>query len=139
MTKDKTRSDAKKKRRNKRWKVGKKYTSRMAMYNDGIHRQSVAGISHGCGKKPAVSVVMGSGGYHDKKDGDMILYEGQGTIPQKMTRYNKSLELSMDRLVPVRVIRRYSKGYKYIGKYIVHGYSQMGCDKPYIFRLVKKK
>jgi putative restriction endonuclease len=118
--------------------VGTLYPDRQGLSRAGIHRPTQAGIS-GSGEEGADSIVL-SGGYEDDEDfGDVIVYTGHGgqdqvtrkqVADQELTRQNLALAVSMQRGLPVRVIRgstHQSKfappsGYRYDGLYTVESY-----------------
>ncbi|KAJ7931415.1 PUA-like domain-containing protein [Mycena leptocephala] len=122
--------------------VGSTFATRHALWKAGVHGMSQAGI-HGSNKRPAYSIVM-SGRYKDDFDeGERFVYSGEGgtgdnkngkrnflgdqCADQSWTRGNKSLQLSYESKVPVRVVRghtlgsRYApvEGYRYDGLYQV--------------------
>lgn len=128
--------------------VGTIWKTRMACCHDGVHRQTVAGISYrtevGC-----YSLAL-SGGYPDDVDhGESFTYTGSGgrdlkgtaacpknlrtaeqTFDQTLERGNLALVKSFETQKPIRVIRGYKldspfapeEGYRYDGCYKVVKY-----------------
>ena len=117
---------------------GSTFESRGELREAGVHRPPQAGIC-GSEREGAESIVL-SGGYEDDRDwGDEILYTGQGgrdaatgqqTHDQQLNRGNLALVTSMNRGMPVRVIRGAhpevydapASGYRYDGLYHVAQY-----------------
>lgn len=117
---------------------GTLFESRAELSESGVHRPPQAGI---CGRadEGAESIVL-SGGYEDDRDlGDEIIYTGAGgrdassgqqTADQQLNRSNQALVTSMQRGLPVRVIRGAhpevheapTSGYRYDGLYRVESY-----------------
>ena len=120
--------------------IGMVFENRRAVYNAGLHRYLMNGIS-GSSKEAADAIVL-SGGYEDDQDyDDLIIYTGEGgndpktkkqVADQPMTGGNLALVKSLMNGIPVRVIRgahhksRFSpaQGYCYAGLYAIDAYWQ---------------
>lgn len=120
------------------------FEGRKEMMPTSFHRNWGSGID-GNGKEGTSAIVL-SGGYEDDKDlGDEIIYTGAGgndsATNQQVadqswkTSGNAGLLVSMDRGLPVRVIRGYqhksnfspSSGYTYAGLYsVVDAWEEVG-------------
>jgi putative restriction endonuclease len=117
---------------------GKMFSSRQELSGAGVHRPTQAGIS-GSQYEGADSIVL-SGGYEDDEDhGDAIIYTGHGGrdettgqqyADQELTRQNKALAISMQKGLPVRVVRGANHsspvspqyGYRYDGLFWIQEY-----------------
>jgi putative restriction endonuclease len=108
--------------------VGTLFPSRKALYDAGLHRHLMAGIS-GDEEEGADAIVI-SGGYEDDQDkrSDEILYTGQGgrdektgrqVADQELTRGNLALMVNRTQGLPVRVFRKTARGYQYAGLFSV--------------------
>ena len=136
---------------------GTYFKSRVEMSRAGVHRPLQAGIS-GSAYEGADSIVL-SGGYEDDRDnGFEIIYTGHGgrdpetgeqVADQELTRGNMALVYSMNKMLPVRVVRGASHassfspkaGYRYDGLYLVENYWQekgKSGHKVWRYRLVKE-
>lgn len=140
-------------------RVGAIFDTRAALHAAGVHREMQAGI---CGRAAtgAESIVL-AGGYTDDTDrGDEIVYAGAGgrdaenkrqTADQsfaanaRTARWNRSLVVSCEAGLPVRVVRGHqtrlgpSAGYRYDGLWRVTDYWMApGWDGPRVclFHLV---
>lgn len=118
--------------------VGDIFNTRIDLSIAKVHRPIQAGIS-GSEKEGSDSIVI-SGGYEDDEDlDDVIIYTGHGgrsneskiqVADQTLTRGNKSLAVSCEKQLPIRVIRGANKhssfapkiGYRYDGLYYVTDY-----------------
>jgi putative restriction endonuclease len=109
--------------------VGSVFPSRRALRDAGIHRPLQAGIDFASGQA-AASVVL-SGVYPDDDQGDVVIYTGQGGLDpgtsravadQKPILGNAGLIRSRNFGVPVRVIRKVGRSFRYDGVYVVDNY-----------------
>ena len=129
--------------------VGQIFAGRKELAESGIHKRTVHGI-WGREKEGCCSIVL-SGGYEDDIDElDYIYYTGSGGQDrqrgiqiknQEFTRDNKSLVVSCEYNLPVRVTRGYQikygpeEGYRYDGLYYVKSYERiLGKNNFYICR-----
>lgn len=138
--------------------VGSSFATRGELSKAGVHGPTQAGIS-GSAYEGSDSIVL-SGGYEDDEDhGDVIIYTGHGgqdpntrkqIADQELTRQNLALAVSMQRGLPVRVIRGANhesqispaSGYRYDGLYSVESYWHEKGSSGFVvwrFRLVKQK
>jgi hypothetical protein len=129
--------------------LGQWWPTQLCTVRDGAHGAAQGGI-FGEREKGAYSIVLSGGsGYHDKDDGDVIVYsgtEGKNCTPTENTLHLvKSSELGN----PVRVIRsaqqnksivyRPEVGLRYDGLYVVKGYSITDHEKQiHKFTLVRE-
>jgi putative restriction endonuclease len=106
--------------------VGAMVRDRAALRAAGLHRPLQAGIDYGSGT-PASSVVL-SGVYPDDDQGDVVIYTGQGGLEpgtsraiadQPLSRGNVALFKNRNLGIPVRVIRKTDRGFRYDGLYSV--------------------
>jgi len=115
--------------------IGSTFKSRVELSRAKVHRPTQAGIA-GSQYIGADSIVL-SGGYEDDVDyGYIIIYTGHGgqnpntreqIADQVLKRWNLALALSMQKRLPIRVIRGYGlnspfapdDGYRYDGLYDV--------------------
>ena len=107
---------------------GRWWPLQIAAMRDGAHGEIEAGI-HGKPEKGAFSVVLSSGGYADKDDGETIRYCGTSGSFGKPTVGTNYLKLACSLGNPVRVLRssalpasnrfRPSRGLRYDGLYDV--------------------
>jgi putative restriction endonuclease len=106
--------------------LGALFRDRAALRAAGVHRPLQAGIDYGSGT-PASSVVL-SGVYPDDDQGDVIIYTGQGGLEpgtsraiadQPLSRGNVALFKNRNLGIPVRVIRKTGRGFRYDGLYSV--------------------
>ena len=109
--------------------VGSQFPSRRALREAGIHRPLQAGIDFASGQA-AASVVL-SGIYPDDDQGDVVIYTGQGGLDpgtsravadQKPILGNAGLIRSRNFGVPVRLIRKVGRRFRYDGLYVVDNY-----------------
>ncbi len=103
-----------------------RYRDRAALREAGVHRPLQAGIDYGSGTA-AASVVL-SGVYPDDDQGDVVIYTGQGGLEpgtsraiadQPLSRGNVALFKNRNLGIPVRVIRKTERGFRYDGLYSV--------------------
>jgi putative restriction endonuclease len=106
--------------------LGAMFRDRAALRAAGLHRPLQAGIDYGSGT-PASSVVL-SGVYPDDDQGDVVIYTGQGGLEpgtsraiadQPLSRGNVALFKNRNLGIPVRVIRKTARGFRYDGLYSV--------------------
>lgn len=109
--------------------AGATFRDRRQLRTAGLHRPLQAGIDFAPGQ-PAASVVL-SGVYPDEDEGDFILYTGQGGLlpgtsrvvaDQKPILGNAALIRNRNTGIPVRVIRRFNRGFRYDGLFTVDRY-----------------
>lgn len=129
--------------------VGQIFKGRKELAESGIHKRTMHGI-WGREKEGCCSIVI-SGGYEDDIDElDYIYYTGSGgqdrpggtqIKDQEFTRDNKSLVISCEYGLPVRVTRGFQvnygpkEGYRYDGLYYVKSYERVkGKNNFYICR-----
>ncbi|KAL5120457.1 hypothetical protein ACEQ8H_001747 [Pleosporales sp. CAS-2024a] len=109
--------------------VGQCWPTQLCTVRDGAHGSSQGGI-FGEKDKGAYSVVVsGGGGYHDKDDGDVIIYSGTKGKDFKATEATQQMITSHDLANEIRVLRshqlpsknkyRPSVGLRYDGLYKV--------------------
>ena len=133
--------------------VGDLFPSRGALVENGIHKNYQAGISgnrnHGC------EAIVLSGGYVDDLDlGEVVIYTGQGgrdpdsgkqIANQELVRGNAALVTSIEKKLPIRVIRGSNhnsafspkEGYRYDGLYFCTRYwATFSVDGPLIWRFL---
>ena len=105
---------------------GALYRDRAALRQAGIHRPLQAGIDYGPGT--AASSVVLAGVYPDEDQGDLVIYTGQGGLEpgtsraiadQPLTRGNVALFKNRNLGIPVRLIRKTGRGFRYDGLYSV--------------------
>jgi euchromatic histone-lysine N-methyltransferase len=101
--------------------VGDQFHYRIELCIVGLHRQIQAGIDFlKRGNVTLATSIVASGGYEDDIDGgDVLIYTGHGgnnysgdkrqNKHQKLERGNLALKNSIDRKIPVRVIRGYKQ------------------------------
>ncbi|KAI9805859.1 MAG: hypothetical protein M1825_000473 [Sarcosagium campestre] len=105
---------------------GQWWPMQICAMRDGAHGEIEAGI-HGQHGKGALSVLLSSGAYDDKDEGDRILYCGTSGSEGKPTTGTKYMKESERLRIPVRVLRssalpqsngyRPSRGLRYDGVY----------------------
>jgi putative restriction endonuclease len=109
--------------------VGSVFPSRRALRDAGVHRPLQAGIDFAAGQ--AASSVVLSGVYPDDDQGDVVIYTGQGGLlpgtsraiaDQKPTLGNAGLIRSRNFGVPVRLIRKVGRHFRYDGVFVVDNY-----------------
>jgi putative restriction endonuclease len=106
--------------------IGAVFRDRAALREAGVHRPLQAGIDYGPGT--AASSVVLSGVYPDDDQGAVVIYTGQGGLEpgtsravadQPLSRGNVALCKNRNLGVPVRLIRKTKKGFRYDGLYVV--------------------
>jgi putative restriction endonuclease len=109
--------------------VGSVFPSRRALRDAGVHRPLQAGIDFAAGQ--AASSVVLSGVYPDDDQGDVVIYTGQGGLvpgtsraiaDQKPILGNAGLIRSRNFGVPVRLIRKVGRNFRYDGVFVVDNY-----------------
>lgn len=125
--------------------LGQWWPSQLCAVRDGIHGAAQGGI-HGDKDLGAYSIVLSSGGYHDKDFGDTIEYSGTEGSNFNITAATQSMIKSAELGNHVRVLRssqlpksnkhRPEVGLRYDGLYQIKSYKEISLEKKdYLFHL----
>ncbi|KAF3032055.1 hypothetical protein E8E12_001584 [Didymella heteroderae] len=125
--------------------LGQWWPSQLCAVRDGIHGAAQGGI-YGDKEHGAYSIVLSSGGYHDKDYGDSIEYSGTEGSNFNIKASTQSMLTSAERGNHIRVLRssqlpksnkyRPDVGLRYDGLYQIKSYKEIDREKQdYLFHL----
>lgn len=125
--------------------LGQWWPSQLCAVRDGIHGAAQGGI-YGDKEQGAYSIILSSGGYHDKDDGDAIEYSGTDGSNFNMTAATQCMITSATLGNHIRVLRsaqlpksnkhRPEVGLRYDGLYQIKTYKEINLEKQtYLFHL----
>jgi hypothetical protein len=125
--------------------LGQWWPSQLCAVRDGIHGAAQGGI-YGDRDQGAYSIVLSSGGYHDKDNGDTIQYSGTEGGDYKIKAATQSMLTSAKLGNHIRVLRssqlpklnkyRPEVGLRYDGLYQIKSYKEINLEKQdYLFHL----
>jgi hypothetical protein len=125
--------------------LGQWWPSQLCAVRDGIHGAAQGGI-YGDKEQGAYSVIVSSGGYHDKDFGDTIEYSGTEGSNFQIKAATQSMITSAKLGNHIRVLRssqlpksnkyRPEVGLRYDGLYQIKSYKEMDVEKQdYLFHL----
>ncbi|KAF3049572.1 hypothetical protein E8E11_006915 [Didymella keratinophila] len=127
--------------------LGQWWPSQLCAVRDGIHGAAQGGI-YGDKDLGAYSIVLSSGGYHDKDFGDIIEYSGTEGSNFNITAATQSMLTSAKLGNHIRVLRssqlpksnkhRPEVGLRYDGLYQIKSYKEINLEKKgYLFHLAR--
>lgn len=125
--------------------LGQWWPSQLCAVRDGIHGAAQGGI-YGDKDQGACSIVLSSGGYHDKDYGDIIEYSGTEGSNYNIKAVTQSMLTSHKLGNHIRVLRssqlpksnkyRPDIGLRYDGLYLIKSYKEIDLEKQdYLFHL----
>ncbi|KAJ4375503.1 hypothetical protein N0V86_007035 [Didymella sp. IMI 355093] len=125
--------------------LGQWWPSQLCAVRDGIHGAAQGGI-YGDKEQGAYSVILSSGGYHDKDFGDTIEYSGTEGSNFQIKAATQSMITSAKLSNHIRVLRssqlpksnkyRPEAGLRYDGLYQIKSYKEIDLEKQdYLFHL----
>ncbi|KAF1924789.1 uncharacterized protein M421DRAFT_424426 [Didymella exigua CBS 183.55] len=125
--------------------LGQWWPSQLCAVRDGVHGAAQGGI-YGDKEQGAYSIILSSGGYHDKDDGDTIEYSGTEGSNFQIKAATQSMITSAKLGNHIRVLRssqlptsnkyRPQVGLRYDGLYQIKSYKEINLEKQdHLFRL----